>query len=310
MTWSMSAVMAAVLALSLVGGCGKRTGEDDAVDYEAESAKAAGEQLAALDEGAAGSGITMQGPMTPAVPEWKRELLNLLSYPSAHAASCSVAGSWMCSTTLPSGAPAGVMSAITGDFSASCSVGSITLTGKTSIFFSTNNCRIPLNNDFLIRQPNYTFTGANGYTLKVSAGTSGGQKLQRTGVSSFDYSVLGVSRTASGPDGGVLFDIGTTTGSPIHITGLTRTGRTVTGGSLVVEHKLAQFSTTFVPTDLVWSSSCNCPTSGSLAATHSGGKGNFTVTMGSSCGAATLSGTGRDGGTVTASVQLEACHAL
>jgi hypothetical protein len=202
------------------------------------------------------------------------------------------------------------MSVITGDFSGGCNEGAITLTGTTNIEFSTNNCHIPLANDYLVRFPAYTFE-AEGYTLTVSAPSSGGQKLMRTGVTSFEYSVLGVERVGKSPDGGTLLDIETTTGSPIQVAGLTRTGRTMTGGSLAVQHKLAGFTTTFVPNNLTWSSGCNCPTSGSLDATNSGSRNNaFTMTMGSGCGDATLAGHEADGGTLTLELHLDQCHAL
>jgi hypothetical protein len=297
----------ALVLLTLSGlACGRLGNNGETVDYNAEAANAAGEQLAAIDEGAPGSGVGLAPVRAP----WKHDLMNLFTLPSAYAATCTLASSWACSTTVPAGAPAGTMSSVTGDFSGGCSSGGITLTGKTEIDFSTANCHIPLTDDYLIRFPNYTFT-ALGYTLAVSAPAGGGQKLARTGLSSFEFTGLGVERVATDSKGKTLFDIETTTGSPVTVTGLTRAGRTVNGGSIVVEHKLAGFTTTLVPNNLTFSASCNCPTSGSLAATNSGSRSNtWSITMGPNCGDATLSGSEADGGTLMDSVSLQHCHAI
>jgi hypothetical protein len=302
---------ALVLVAAVAFSCGRLGGNNgETVDYNAEAANAAGEQMAAIDEGAAGSGIGFRdSPAAPPAP-WKHDLINLFTLPSAYAASCTLASNWMCSTTVPAGAPAGTMSAIVGDFSGGCSSGGITLTGKTEIDFSTSSCHIPANGDYLIRFPNYTFN-ALGYTLAVSVPSGGGQKLMRTGLNAFEFTGLGVERVATDSKGKTLFDIETTTGSPVTVTGSTRAGRTVNGGSIVVEHKLAAFTTTLVPNNLTWSSGCNCPTSGSLAATNSGSRHNsFTITMGPACGDATISGSEADGGMISDSVSLQHCHAL
>lgn len=303
---------ALVLVIAGAFSCGRLGGNNgETVDYNAEAANAAGEQLAAIDEGAVGSGIGFRdAPPAPPSP-WKHDLIDLFTLPSAYAAvTCTQASSWMCTTMVPSGAPAGTKSAIVGDFSGGCTAGGITVTGKTEIDFSTTNCHILTNGDYLIRFPNYTFT-ALGYTYSVSVPPGGGQKLTRTGLSSLEFTNQGVERVGTDSKNKTLFDIKTTTGAPVTVSGSTRAGRVVNGGSIVVEHKLAGFTTTMVPNNLTWTSGCNCPTSGSLDATNAGSRHNsWSITMGPNCGDATLTGSEADGGTIMDSVSLQQCHAI
>jgi hypothetical protein len=82
----------------------------------------------------------------------------------------------------------------------------------------------------------------------------------------------------------------------------------ITGGTLVVQHNLANYSVSLTPDNLTWTPTCNCPSSGSLTGTVTStgpddGK-SATVTL-TGCGTADVAINGE-----TESVTLDRCGAI
>ncbi len=306
--------VAALAGLGLGFGCGggHNGGTTDVtVDENAETANSAGETMSGLDEGGSGAGIAMLSPLDR--PRTKLEqFLDLVESP-AWAASCTL--TWDSCAAI-SGGPAGTTYGKSVSFS-NCSLGGIAVDGSVALDFSTSSpfhCTIPNTGDYFVRLPNIKLS-KNGYSVTVAPTTSpaGGQKVTRTGPLAFTFDGLGIERKGMKPDGGLLFDIVTSTSAPLQVSYSsappTRAGRSVDGGTLVIEHKLASYTTTLSVQSLQWSATCNCATSGTLTGQNSGSRtGNFKIDL-TGCGTATVSGTGADGGTFTTNVDVDQCHA-
>ena len=76
------------------------------------------------------------------------------------------------------------------------------------------------------------------------------------------------------------------TTSAITVTGTGRSSRTMSGGSLRVTNNLTAVTCDYVPTDVAWSTTCNCATSGTWSGTYSDGKSASIAITG--CGTANV----------------------
>ena len=214
--------------------------------------------------------------------------------PSAHAAACSGVAFSSCSN-----------GARTRTFS-TCDIGDATLDGMVTLTFSNAAlCAMPATGDSVTRTADFTLTGPYGGTLQVTS-PGGGQTLTRT-ADGFTYHVGGMERVLTGPGGRTLFDVATDTTSDIVITGSSRSDLVIVSGALEVHHRLAGYTVTLSPSNLTWTPTCNCATSGTLTGTVSGGPHDgksASVTL-TGCGEATVTI-----GTTTESVTLDRCAAL
>lgn len=281
--------------LVLLSACAKDDEADTAIDPVEASVEAGVTVLSGMADDQAGSSFAMS---TKPV----QHPLELLLGEKAFAAACGRAVSQSCAS--------GVRSVTY----SSCQVSlASSLSGSVSLEYSDNSCSMASNGNSVTRTYNWTLTGPRGGTLTSSSDSmtdysgdtyGGGGRLTKT-ASGFDMEVLGKHTELVGPRGTVLYDVSVRTTSAVSIDQVARSGRTMNGGALEVNHNLAGFTAVFVPSNLEWSSSSCChPTSGSMSVTYSGSRsGSATVTFGSTCGTATVTS-----GSVTQSIVLGYCE--
>ena len=182
------------------------------------------------------------------------------------------------------------------------------MTGNVSLTFAgsgVGTCTIPAITDNVIRVPNFTIKGLRGATFQVTA-TSTGQKITRIGATSFTFENAGINRTFTTASGKVVVNVTTSTSSPLGMTlamSGVRNGRSVSGGGITVVDNLTSLSCTMTPNSVVWTASCNCPTSGSLSTVGCSDSEPMTVTFGGACGEVTVT----KGSTVKA-VTMDRCQ--
>jgi hypothetical protein len=297
----MFSVMAAALGAGLsTSGCKKAGSDTD----QAQVGDAVGEMMASADESLQGGTTTamlesapemvpvLRMPTELRAPAWRRAMGTLL--PTAHAAACSGVAFSSCAN-----------GARTRTF-ASCDIGDATLDGMVTLTFSNATlCAMPTTGDSVTRTADFTLTGPYGGTLQVTS-PGGGQTLTRT-ADGFTYHVGGMERVLTGPAGRTLFDVATDTTSDIVITGSSRSDLVIVSGALEIHHKLAGYTVTLSPSNLTWTPSCNCATSGTLTGSVSGGPNDgktASVTL-NGCGEATVTI-----GSTTESVTLDRCAPL
>jgi hypothetical protein len=291
--------LALVSLLALPAGLGCRN--TAASDETGQIGASVGEVMSSLDESAQGdTTVAMMMPTLPVMrlpaelrpPAWRRAL-DLVS-PTAHAAACREATFSACTS--------GERTRTFTD----CSVGLATLSGTVGLSFSAAPlCALLSAGDSITRTADFTLTGLYGGSLTVSS-PGGGQTLTRT-AGGFTYAVGGIERVLMGPAGRTLFDISTTTPSPITVTGSSRADLVIVSGSLLVTHHLAGYSVLLTPNNLAWAPSCNCAVSGSLTGSVSGGKHDgksATVTL-TGCGEADVTIDGQ-----TESISLDRCTSI
>jgi hypothetical protein len=283
---SQAVLLVAVMAVA-AAGCRKK----DEADQIGESV---GETLSSLDESVAGGAATAMLPYRR-VPDalkgspWQRAMDAVI--PSAYAASCWEPTFSACNTS-------GVR---TKDFGG-CTIGAATLEGTVTLTFNRPLCAVLTAGDAVTRTADLTLTGLYGGTLEVTS-PGGGQTLTRT-AGGWEYTVGGMERVLTGPNGRTLFDIATRTTAPIVVTGSSRADLKIVSGSLEIDHKVADYRVTLTADDLAWTASCNCATSGTLSGTVSGGRfsgKSASVTL-TGCGAADVTIDGE-----TESVTLDRC---
>ncbi|MFN0063683.1 MAG: hypothetical protein ACKVPX_14345 [Myxococcaceae bacterium] len=281
--------LASIFILAGAAGC------SDPVTDTGEVAQSAGEALASLDEVTSGGGFAHLLPMyrapahlSPSIWERATDLFVAPAYGAA------------CSTVTFDACSSGERLKTWGG----CTIGRATLTGTVRLQFSRNLCQVITNGDTVTRRPDFTIAGTRGATLTVStSGTGGGQVLTKT-ATGYSFSVSGLDRAATRPDGGELFHIQTETTSPLTITGTSRANRVINGGTLRITHHIADFMTDLTPSNVTWTAGCNCPTSGMFSGTLSGSRtGTFTIEF-TGCGTATVTT-----GSASETVELDRCFA-
>jgi hypothetical protein len=297
---SKTGIVTAVALAALGAGCRKQAGLSD----QGQIGAAVGEVMASADESANGGSTTAMLPSLPVLrapavlrpPLWRRAVDALALIPSAYAASCLPVSYSACT--------AGVRTATFDN----CNVGAITVAGSVNLTFSdAAACNIATVGDSVNRTASLTLSALGGSLAITSPG--GGQTLTRT-ATGFTFAVPGMERVLTLPSGRTLFDIATSTAVniPLTITGNSRSDMVITGGELIVEHKLANYSVTLVPSNLTWTPTCTCASSGSLTGTVSSsgpddGK-TATVTI-TGCGTADVTIDGD-----TESVTLDRCASI
>jgi hypothetical protein len=157
-----------------------------------------------------------------------------------------------------------------------------------------------------------SIVGPRGGTVTNASSTSsdytgasygGGGRLTKT-ASGYDLDILGKHKSLT-YNSKSIFNISIRTLSTMQVTGgLSRSSRTLNGGQLQINHNLAKFTATIVPTNLQYSNTCCHPISGSLALTYSGSKtGSATITFSSGCGVASKTENGQ-----SSQVELSYCE--
>jgi hypothetical protein len=162
------------------------------------------------------------------------------------------------------------------------------------------SCTIPANGDYVTRIPNIGINGVRGAVFGISS--SGGQVLTRTGATAFTYADSGTRRRFIGPDGNSLLDLTISTSGTVALTGSSRAGRTLSGGSLLVRDALSSVSCEFIPAGVTWGAGCNCPTAGSFSTTCSDGS-VLSISFSGTCGETTMSDN-----SVSSTVYMDRCE--
>jgi hypothetical protein len=272
---SSATLAAALLALA---ACGRMQDNE-------QTAQAAGDVLASLDESTLDGQIATRGQYLNSPRLEKKSLLGKvgdLVVSPAYAATCGLFNRF-------SECSGGVRSK---DFG-SCSYNGLTFSGTVSLTFSdATACTVNDAGESVTRVADLTVGNKQGEQLRITA-PGGGQKLTRVGAGSALYTVLGMNRVLTDSSGAKEFDVSTQTLEDISVTGSSRSDRVANGGKLQITHNLSGYVTELVPENLTWSSSCNCPVSGKLVGNTQGGTGkrtvnkDFTIEV-TSCGKATV----------------------
>jgi hypothetical protein len=270
-----------LIPLLLLIGCA----EDEEVDIQ-ETAQQIGDVMASVDE----SGGTSNGTMVMMESHQRfiarREkdifsapysFLNSLGlYPKAQAVACKDTAFTACNGS----------SQKVRDLSG-CTINGATFTGDVTLQFSDAACVLNSNGDTVDREPNFTVTGRRGAVLTVSK-VGNGQRITRGATASdFTFSNDGIRRVFTLASR-TLFDYTTSTTSDITVTGSSRSDRVMTGGQLRVTNNDSGVSCNYAPSNVTWTSSCNCATSGSWAGTCSDGKTTSVVITGCGTGSITI----------------------
>jgi hypothetical protein len=254
--------------------CG--SGLEDQVEY----AQAVGDVMSSMDES---SGATDGGFVQILLPKRllaDRGMLDFL-IPEAQAASCFLSGFSSCSS--------GVRSRNYED--CTFAGGRVSLSGSVTLNYSDSDCSMASNGDSVTRTADFTISARRG-SLTVTA-PGGGQTVART-TAGFDYSVGGLKRVLKDSDGETVADVETRTLSAISVTGASRSSRVMTGGQLEIKNLTRGTTAVLSPSDLTWSSTCNCAVSGSLTGSSTGNETSdeITITI-TGCGTATVSSGGK-----------------
>ncbi|MFN7453622.1 MAG: hypothetical protein ACK5RO_03075 [Pseudobdellovibrionaceae bacterium] len=288
-----------ILATMVVGlsvGCAKKNDSETSVDPVEATLESGISVISGMADDQAGSSFAKSEATIPSI--WDA----LLPQKAIASGSCTRAVLSSCSSSQRRAVHS------------SCQLGSslVTLSGEVTLTYSQASCLLSGAGDSVVRSYDLEYEGPRGATLNLSSaiqsdyrGTSfgGGGRLTRT-ASGYDLDVLGRHSRLVGPRGGEIYDLSVRTLSPLGISGgLSRSSRTVNGGSLEVNHNLAGFTAVFTPSNLQWSASCCHPISGSMTVNYSGSKmGSATVSF-NGCGSAEVN---QDGQTQT--VEFSYCE--
>lgn len=280
----------------LISSCGGSSSSDQTND---ETAQQVGDSMSSLDEmgGSTGSLALLNMNSGSAFAELNHspanklfEIFDLIAPVSA--AACRTAATFSdCSS-----------SSRTRTFSG-CTIGSTTWTGSVALAFSDSSCSMSATSNSVARSPSLTVTGKSGGTLTVSKTGTVGQKITKTGTGTFSFSNDGIRRVIADSNGTSIHDFTTTTTSDVTVTGASRSGRTLNGGAFHIVNNLKSTSCDITPSDVTWTSACNCATSGTWAGTCTGGK-VFTISI-TGCGEATVTN-----GTESAAVTFDRCYGI
>lgn len=300
-----------VVTLSLLA-CAKN--EDKKSTDIQETAQQIGDVMASIDESSGSSSGSLISfvdqrstekmfarllPQSPVNKFAAYEHISQILLPNAQAAACSVTNTFSsCSSNV-----------VTRTFGG-CSIGSATLDGTVSLTWSDSavdtTCAIAANGHSITRVPNFTITGRRGGTLTVSKTGSIGQRITRDSAGSYTFTNDGIKRVIA-YQGTTLFDFTTeTVGSGLTVTGVSRGGRTLSasgGAGLKVTNNSSGVVCTYTPSNVTWSSSCSCATSGSWSSTCSDGKSSSLTITG--CGTGSFSM-----GSESESLTFDRCYSI
>ncbi|MBK7890788.1 MAG: hypothetical protein IPJ84_08065 [Bdellovibrionales bacterium] len=187
-----------------------------------------------------------------------------------------------------------------------CSIGLSTLSGTVGLTWtgSSVNCTLGAAGDSIQRSPNFTMTGPRGGTLAVTKAGALGQALTWTGGTgaskTFDFTSDGINRRIT-HSGVTYYDVTTRTTSAIAVSGTSRSGRVMSGGTLRLTNNVTAATCDVSPSNVTWEMGCNCATNGSWSG-NCGGQ-TFAIEI-TGCGTGTLTA-----GTSSQSVAFDRCLA-
>jgi hypothetical protein len=284
-----------LLFSALVCSCSQAGGGDP----EDEVAQAVGDTMASMDEAGGSLGTYAMvdelsaGRRTFARRFGESPSLAERLFPSAHATDCVTSPGF-------SGCTNNVVTRTFGG----CTVLGATFTGTVTFTWSDaavdGTCSMALAGHSVARAPNFTIAGRRGTFTASTVGTNG-QVITKGAGSSFSFTNDGVRRVLTDQFGGTVTDFTSETTAAMTISGASRANRVLDGGTLRVTNNLTTVSCDFTPTDVTWTASCNCATSGAWTATCTEGK-SATVTI-TGCGTGNL-----EYGGDTAAVTFDRCY--
>lgn len=250
----------------------------------AETAQQVGDVMASVDESggnSAGTMATLENHRRFVALKEKQLPRNIVQDVFDLFTPITKAQAAACSTTTFSSCSSGAM---VRDLN-SCTIGSAVFSGNITLNFSQMACTLNADGDSVTRNPSFTVTGRRNALLTVTKVGAHGQRMTRTSSGNYTLTNDGVRRVFSA-SGTTLFDYTTTTASAITVTGTSRADRVMNDGSLQVVNNKSAVVCTFAPTNVAWSSSCNCASSGTWAGSCSDGKtGSIEIT---GCGRAKI----------------------
>lgn len=134
-----------------------------------------------------------------------------------------------------------------------------------------------------------TSVSANNY-----AGTSigGGAKIVKNADSTDSISITGVTASLTSTTGTSVWSnsVYTDPAAPLVLNHLSRDGRTINSGTVIVNNNLLGFTASMAYAGIVYTASCCYPVGGTITTTLSGARaGTATLTFSSVCGSATIS---------------------
>ncbi len=292
----LSLILTALIAV----GCAKKELATQQADTQVDPDEAAVESSLATigalaDEQIGESYARWQAQPTPI------EVVQRLILPQAHAES-------LCQRAIYASCNSGVRRA---DYSSCAITLRSNLEGYVQLQYSQASCSLSGIGDSVTRTYDLQLSGPRGGVARVSSATAADYRNQSYGGGGT------LARTASGHSvqvngkhlelsfrGRPLYNVSVRTLANLGLSGgLSRSGRTLDGGQLEVNHNLAGFTAVYEPHNVQWSGSCCYPSSGSIDVTYSGARtGSATLTF-LSCGLAQLVN-----GTETKTIQMNYCE--
>lgn len=284
-----------IYALSLaLTACSGTTSTTASTSMSDEIAQNIGDSMAGIDEAGGSSGSISQNSNVKeaqrlfaryAPTDLRKDVLVSQILPQAQATTCFAHGFGSCTSN-----------SITRNFGG-CTVGigayNLTYTGSVAFTWSgagASTCSMSSTSDSVTRNPNFTITTPAGASFAVSKTGTDGQKLTLASGSGtsrvFNFSNDGIRRVVTSSTSATLYDFTTSTTSNITVTGTTRSNRVMNGGTLHVVNNLTSVTCDISPSNVTWSSTCTCASSGTWSGSCSDGN---TVNLSiSSCGSGTL----------------------
>lgn len=167
--------------------------------------------------------------------------------------------------------------------------------GSVTLTFSEATCRMSQAGDSVTRTVEMERTGFYGRTIQTTSQSSadyrgitigGGTQIERTSLTAFEITILGLQKTATLSNGQEGFDIHTRTTSPLVISGQLNGSRTISSGVIEVSHNKAEFLATMTLADLEYDADACCyPIAGSVTIEYSGSQtGSRSLEFDGSCG--------------------------
>jgi len=250
-----------ILASSLfLFSCGSAS---DTINSTDEMSQQVGDTMSAIDSSGGSSGALAFMKMSPEF--WQKHFPGQKSLidrliPAAYADSCRAAGTFGSCTE----------NVVTRTFD-NCSIGTGIFSGTVTFDFHDaaidDTCKMASSGDSVSRDPEFTITGLHGGIFSVTKTGTVGQKVTKTGDSSYEFSNDGIQRIFKNAKGTTVTDFTAKTTENLGITGTVRKSRVVDGGTLEVTNNLTSVTCSITPNSVTYDSTCNCAVSGSWAGT-------------------------------------------
>ncbi len=168
--------------------------------------------------------------------------------------------------------------------------------GEVTYLFNNASCSIRSDGDSVNRQFDINLNKLFRASAKLSTARHenylgevyGGGGILTNTVAGWEIEILGRYHQLKSAAGRVLADVSVHSEGKFEIL-KTGGGRTVSGGTLVIDHNLAKYTAKYSPRSLTWDTSCLCPVSGLVDITFSGSKNGSGSLEFLSCGVAKIS---------------------